>query len=300
MKHYLVFLFPLMGTIGTGLATTSNLLLHCASISQLPTAQRLCHTSEQSSSEVISTVDQHLPDILVDTNEHDPTPYYPWTHKPTCHISAQNDVPNLCIYTNASFSNGRGISIFTTPSLAKEFSQLQAFTDPSALSQANTKLTARRTHVRAVPNKGMGRLASRDLKRGELVSANTPLLLVYREDVLSTVDREFFLRRGIEQLNRQSRALYESMAKIYGDERVKTQDVLKANTFGLHVGGMEHSKHQKLFPTTNKEICRLYIFAKNFFLIVDWREQETSTSTLRRYLTDHDICSGCVAGTSAL
>jgi hypothetical protein len=180
--------------------------------------------------------------VLVDTNEHEPGPYFPWTHKPICYISPTDAVPKLCIYTNASFSDGRGISIFTTPSLAKEFSQLPAFTDPSALSQANAN-HKQPSYVKVIPKKGKGMLASRNLKRGELITAVTPLLVVYREDTLSTKDREFYLRKGVEQLNTKSRELYEGMARIYGDERVKTQDVLKANTFGLEVGGMEHSEY---------------------------------------------------------
>lgn len=242
MKHHISISLTLALSCQSVLGKTSSAPLHCASSGQILTAERSCHTSKDSTDEIYTPINQHSSDVLVDTSEHDPTPYFPWTHKPICYNSPKDEVPKLCIYTNASFSNGRGISIFTTPSLAKEFSQLPAFTDPSALSQANTKLNDRRSYVKSIPKKGKGRLASRSLKRGELITATSPLLVVYTEDKLSSKDREFYLRKGIEQLNRKSRELYEGGAKIYGDERVKTQDVLKANTFGLHVGGMEHSK----------------------------------------------------------
>lgn len=213
---------------------------HCTSSTQLFSGHRSCHHSSNSTEVLTSTLNPSK-GIVVDTNEHDPRPYFPWTHKPLCYVSTTDAIPKLCVYTNASFSAGRGISIFTTPSLAREFSQLPAFTNPSVLSKANGNHEPS-TYVKSLRGRGKGMLAERDLKRGELITAYTPLLLVYREETLSSKEREFFLRTGVEQLNAKSRLMYEGLARIYRDERVKTQDVLKANVFGMEVGGMEHCK----------------------------------------------------------
>ena len=223
------------------LAAISSSPPHCLASAPVLSSLESCLTSKTSSHEIHTSIVSTFQPILIDLDEHDPRPHFPWTHKPICYIVVTDGVPKLCIYTNASFSNGRGISIFTTPSLAKEFAQLSAFIEPSSLSQANSYHRPP-TYVKSIPGKGKGMFASRDLKRGELITTNTPLLVVYREEVLSSKDREFYLGTGVHQLNRKSRALYYGMATIYGDERVKTQDVLKANTFGLEIGGMEHCK----------------------------------------------------------
>src|SRR5258708_5227318 len=60
--------------------------------------------------------------------------YFPWTHKPVCTGYLDGVGDKLCVYTNATFSNRRGISIFTTPRIAKEFASLPPFQDPAALS----------------------------------------------------------------------------------------------------------------------------------------------------------------------
>jgi len=52
--------------------------------------------------------------------------------------------------------------------------------------------------------------------------------------------REVLLRKAVDQLPKKSRKQYYSLAKIYNVESVKAQDVLKANTFGIEVGGWEH------------------------------------------------------------
>ena len=95
----------------------------------------------------------------------------------------------------------------------------------------------------------MGMLAKRSLKFKDRVTAYTPALLAHLESDLSTVERENFYRIAVSQLPESTRDMYLSLATVYGIEAVKHQDVVKANTFQLEVGG---HNHLAVFPETSR------------------------------------------------
>ncbi|OAL27796.1 hypothetical protein AYO20_09649 [Fonsecaea nubica] len=172
------------------------------------------------------------------------SPYFPWTHQPICseHLSEAGD--EFCVYTNASFSNGRGISIFTTPAIAHEFASLPPFQDAAALSSKGinpeTDEEDRPWYTSSIPGKGIGMLASRPLKRGDLITAYTPALVAHIGDLVFSEDRERLLKLAIDQLPAASRDAYLDLAKIYDEPEVVAQDVLKANGFDMKIGGLLH------------------------------------------------------------
>ncbi|KAJ4296810.1 hypothetical protein N0V90_006858 [Kalmusia sp. IMI 367209] len=153
----------------------------------------------------------------------------------------------LCVYTNTSFSHGRGISIFTTPELAEKFAALPPFEDPDALRGINE--FSGNWYTQEMPGKGMGMLAKRDLKFRDKVTAYTPALLAYLESDLSTAERERFFRIAVSQLPEATRVMYLQLATVYGLPQVKYQDVVKANTFQLEVSGYNHLA---VFPETSR------------------------------------------------
>ncbi|KAF2260855.1 SET domain-containing protein [Lojkania enalia] len=173
--------------------------------------------------------------------------YGPWTHQPACTKVLQSIGSNLCVYTNSSFSNGRGISIFTTPTLANQFAALPAFMDPAALDGVNTFSGA--WYTETLPGKGVAMLAKKKLKFGDRVTAYTPALIAYLEDELDTIEREKYWRIAISQLPEDTRNGYLSLAYIYGQENIRVQDIVKANTFQLDIGGQNHLA---VFPETSR------------------------------------------------
>ncbi|OQV03011.1 SET domain-containing protein [Cladophialophora immunda] len=186
-------------------------------------------------------------------DEHSTAPdYSPWSHKPVCTDFLDELGDQLCVYTDATFSNGRGISIFTTPPIAQEFASLLPFQDPTALSSRGINLdddVDRPWYTTPIPGKGVGMLATRALQRGDLITAYTPYLLAHMENVLSTSERERFLRIAVDQLPAASRDVYLSLAKIYGEPSVVVQDVVKANAFEMQVGGQ---MHLAVFPEASR------------------------------------------------
>jgi len=93
-------------------------------------------------------------------------------------------------------------------------------------------------------------LATRDLVFGDMVTAYTPVFLAYLEVELSTLEREKWWRRAVEQLPEESKDTFLDLATIYGDERVRVQDIVKSNTFRVEVGG--GVGHLAIWPETSR------------------------------------------------
>ncbi|KAI8936175.1 hypothetical protein NX059_006608 [Plenodomus lindquistii] len=178
----------------------------------------------------------------VQINPKDQTPHHPWSYPPICtpHLSSFNSP--LCIYTSTTFAHDRGISLFTTPSLAAHFLSLPVFSTPSPSILTSDAINAPTNTYRtaAIPGRGIGMLASRDLDFGDRITAYTPAFVAALEGELGTMEREGYWRAAIEGLPAGMREMFMGLATVYGDERVRVQDVVKANTFQLDVAGVNH------------------------------------------------------------
>ncbi|OAL40158.1 hypothetical protein AYO20_00578 [Fonsecaea nubica] len=172
--------------------------------------------------------------------------FAPWSYKPACTAKISEIDSELCVYTDRFFSDGRGISIFTTPEVAKEFVSLLASLKSSVqpdgdASGVNHFTGAWYTHP--VPGKGIGMLAKRDLIRGDMITAYTPVLLASKEDLLPKDQREKFLRLAIFQLPTPSREAYWNLATLSDDEKDshRAQDIAGANAFEIRLDGKQGS-----------------------------------------------------------
>jgi hypothetical protein len=166
--------------------------------------------------------------------------FSPWSHKPICTEFLEGLGSELCVYTNATFSQGRGISIFTTPKIAEEYAALLPFHDAEILQKRGINSPEGPWYTKSLPGKGIGMLAKQDLKRGDLITAYTPYLLAHAENVLSTQEREKFLRIALEQLPIASQEHYLSLARYYNEPSVVVQDIVKANVFEMQLAGQMH------------------------------------------------------------
>ncbi|KIW72320.1 hypothetical protein PV04_00523 [Phialophora macrospora] len=229
--------------------------LNAVSLGVLPLCVALVSASDALPTSSETFVDPEHDHIHPASNQEqeESTSYFPWTHKPICTEDVDESGDQFCVYTNASFSNGRGISIFTRPAIAQEFASLPPFQDPTALSSNGINLDPdpedRPWYTAFVPGKGMGMFASRPLDRGDLITAYTPCLLTHIGDLLFTEDRERLLRLAIDQLPPASRDAYFALAKIYDEPDVMAQDILKANGFEMKLGGL---MHPAVFPEASR------------------------------------------------
>ncbi|CBX92905.1 hypothetical protein LEMA_P056110.1 [Plenodomus lingam JN3] len=171
---------------------------------------------------------------------------FPWSHTPICTPSLPSLNSPLCVYTSTTFASGRGLSIFTTPNLANHFASLPVFHNASILAEQDINGDTGTWRTETIPGKGIGMVASHTLDFGDRVTSYTPAFLAVLEDELGTLNREKWWRIAISQLpdgkdgEESVKDKFMGLATVYGDERVKVQDIVKANTFQLEVQGINH------------------------------------------------------------
>ncbi|KAL6708391.1 hypothetical protein ACN47E_002654 [Coniothyrium glycines] len=180
-----------------------------------------------------------------------------WSFPPACTRVQGSINEELCVFTSIDKLSKHGYSIFTTPSIADTITKLPALRgcpeddhiceEIIATSGIDQESGAWRTAE--IPGKGIGMLAARDLKPGDIVTAYTPTFMAYLESELSTADRETWWKRAIEQLPESQRKLFLGLTYVFGDERIRIQDIVKANTFQIDVNGVNHLV---IFPETSR------------------------------------------------
>jgi hypothetical protein len=165
----------------------------------------------------------------------------PWTREPKC----IGDTETYCVYTNEKFANSRGISFFTTPTIAERVAALPAFTEKEIHVNFNV-FDNQSWEVRETPGRGRGLFATRTLHRGDLILADIPVGVFHSDAFPSDYALGYtYLRIAFEQLPKPTKDLVLSMATHnQGDpimERVNT------NAFAGDFGG---APHFLLYPET--------------------------------------------------
>jgi peptide methionine sulfoxide reductase MsrB len=170
----------------------------------------------------------------------------PWTIAPTC-LPDTTDGEKFCVFTFESFWGGRGITILTKPSIAKEMAELPAFTNPtnntSSLSQNDPRDPP--FIVAAIPGRGMGLIANRTIERGDLIKAHASVAIFHNDCVDKSFDdylphKEELMKLSVNQLPPYTRDLFLAMAAHNESEEPYIEKIY-TNTFGEDFGEEEHS-----------------------------------------------------------
>lgn len=175
------------------------------------------------------------------------TSYSPWTHKPKCTPRDQAN-ETYCIYTDSEFANGRGISFFTSPSIAKRVLELPAFTEPGIHDDVNTSTETEGSpwEVRNIPGRGNGLFATRTLYRGDRILASTPVGVFQSDAFLSDYQVGYkHLDFAFQQLAKPTREKIMRMATHKQGHRIMER--INTNAFA---GDFEDSPHFLLYPET--------------------------------------------------
>ncbi|SPO05127.1 uncharacterized protein DNG_07812 [Cephalotrichum gorgonifer] len=179
----------------------------------------------------------------------------PWAYAPHCvYPPEQGSASKLCVYTYHSANGEAGLSLIATPEMASFVAGiLSARSEPwgEFPSWQLSPGEARRAYeVVEVPGKGLGVVARRKIHRGEVIIRETPFVLGFTSDPGAAAGGEkpglvevAFTRLPEWHLERLS-----GMAVSTGGEW--HEDVMRTNTFGVMVDGVEYSA---LFP----EIARI-------------------------------------------
>ena len=169
----------------------------------------------------------------------------PWSYEPICTAAIEEIGSKICVYTDLEFSNGRGISIITTPELAEKFAALPSFQDRAALDKllvtGNVDITPE------MPGRGRIALARHDLESGTSVSSNVPIIVSAQalDDFFSLPEREEVLRAAVLRLPIATQRL---LARLTWET---DEELLIYGYFDHHAGfpvEVGAHRHYALFP----------------------------------------------------
>lgn len=134
-----------------------------------------------------------------------------WTFHPQCMSQAtKNDsTPRIdCLFTSADFRNGHGISMVTSTTIASNLIGLDALSDqPNPLARHHPHGREPAYTMVSVAGKGMGLVASRKIRRGEIIMADVPSVLIAVSFLADTKahHRRRVIKNAIKQLPEQAR-----------------------------------------------------------------------------------------------
>jgi hypothetical protein len=163
-----------------------------------------------------------------------------WTHEPFCleSLEAKN---GFCVYTNANFANGRGISIISTPEQILDVGETPIFKNGEHIKSENIAHGAKKYLRSAVSGeKRFVVTANATFERGEIIHTFTPILAFHHaaNDLLHELDFTLLLRVGVNRLPLESQRLFLSQYKGKdGDEYI---DRVDKNSFTSYLGKSQH------------------------------------------------------------
>ena len=150
-----------------------------------------------------------------------------------------------CIFVNRGFAGGEGLVAVTTRPNFEALRKIEVDANKRAASVPSY-------YVDEVPGKGLGVIANRTLRRGDVVMTEYPAVLVHRSLEQSTIpQREQFalLDAAVDQLPLARREAFLAQMGHFGGHRIT--DILTTNAFQLDLGGPD-GKHYGSFPGVSR------------------------------------------------
>jgi hypothetical protein len=160
-----------------------------------------------------------------------------WTHEPFC-IESPEANNGFCVYTNANFANGRGISIVATPREIMKLMQASIFKTPDFNFENNAK-GADRYEQKEVYGKGLGNVANATFQRGEKLQSFTPLVS-FQDNFMQFVDQrqQHLLQRiAVDRLPVSSQDKFMALLGHFGGDPYS--DRIQTNSFATFMGDAE-------------------------------------------------------------
>jgi hypothetical protein len=195
------------------------------------------------------------------------SPWTPWTYVPFCADT------EWCVYSNALFQNGRGVSIIARPDAVKEAAPLLhgAFTFPAQERVPAPGEEGCPYEVQDLPGKGKGVVATRFIRHGEIFMLDYAAVFV---DVkfptrVRQASGMAMMEKAVEQLPEPERVTELGRSSTKGAPLV--EDVLRTNTFNAKLDGKEY---MGLFPVISVSLSGSFVRACGGGVVVSADEDE--------------------------
>ena len=150
-----------------------------------------------------------------------------------------------CLFTSTSFRNGHGISLIASAITTSHLIGMGSFDDAPLPLAAQQRLSLGPAYkIVPVEGKGMGVIAARSIKRGEIIMTDHPAILIGTSFLANSKPhhRRRVLKQAIRQLPEATRKKVESLQR--GKEEYEVDAILgpNANTvlLGEEGGGQVH------------------------------------------------------------
>lgn len=147
-----------------------------------------------------------------------------------------------CVWSGGVFS-GAGLSIVTTRLNSQRVQNVTAVSsDPYRSPHFDT------FHIR---HKGIGMVATQNIRRGERILAAKPAILVHRSlvDELDLEDQHYLLEEAVARLPRLRQQQFLAQAGDLGGHRIK--DIMFTNSFQINLGGQD-GQHFGNYPEVSR------------------------------------------------
>ncbi|KJZ75329.1 hypothetical protein HIM_05255 [Hirsutella minnesotensis 3608] len=168
------------------------------------------------------------------SSNHSSSSSSPWSFQGECFSGTESeDGEQYCVFASQSFSDGRGISIITTPERARRLEKLPAFTDKAAMARINTMTPP--FEERALPGRGFGIIANKTLYRGDPIFVNTPMLIL-DSDAYTNVEEDemtYLQRAAVRHLPQPLQDMFWALHHDGKMDPVKERINLNAFEFDL-------------------------------------------------------------------
>ena len=185
-----------------------------------------------------------FPDLNSSSNTQSVRP--PWSSPPKCMtLSASTSSASekmYCLFTSQEFRNGQGLSLVVSPNTAANLLGMGVLDDAPApwkwTGSSRVGTTVNKPYrITVVKGKGLGVVATRAIRQGEIIMVDVPALLVSEEFLRETGRegkghlRRRMVKRGLEQLPESMRRKVMVLQRGPGEYEVDA--ILGVNLKGL-------------------------------------------------------------------
>lgn len=185
----------------------------------------------------------------------------PWTLPPTCAYPLVKSGEKYCVFTYHGFRDGLSISLMTSPQTAADVVALledpnPQWYEPSPAVPAPEGDEVPPYVVVDVPGRGKGVIATRDIRKGEVVIAE-PATMISMAPPRGILPRrlDILAHTGFENLAQAQKKRVSEMATLPGHDFVWGR--FDTNAFSVYLAGRED--HRGLFPEVGVGSLNLWV-----------------------------------------